>query len=268
MRYGVLSDIHANLPALEVALGVLGRDGADRYVCCGDLVGYGPHPNECVELMATIGARCVAGNHDLMVLGRVGDRDCIPLARRSLRWTRSVLSERSRSYLDGLPARMAVESDVVVAHGSWDDPLEYVTREDQVAEQFRRMGAARPSARLLVLGHTHRPMAYGHSAGALPLEVSRPVGLAPTDRYVLNPGSVGQSREALPRVSFMLIDLRAQEVTPYAEPYDVDAVISALRRQRLPARSVHLNPAAWSTRAEGYALSLRELSRRPSSRRR
>ena len=89
MRYGVLADIHGNLHALRAALGALGREGVDRYLIAGDLVGYGPNPNECVELVAGLDAVCVAGNHDLIALDRLSDERCPELARQSLRWTRT-----------------------------------------------------------------------------------------------------------------------------------------------------------------------------------
>ena len=96
MRFAILSDIHGNLPALEAALELFARAGVDRYLCAGDLVGYGPFPNECVERIAELGAVCVAGNHDLIALGRLSDDRCIPLARNSLRWTREVLTPATR----------------------------------------------------------------------------------------------------------------------------------------------------------------------------
>src|ERR1051325_11660096 len=114
----VLSDIHANLPALEAALRFAREAGVDDYFCAGDLVGYGPHPNECVELIASLGVRCVAGNHDLIALGELSDERCIPLARRSLAWTRETLNDASREYLTTLPRRLDLDGGITLAHGS------------------------------------------------------------------------------------------------------------------------------------------------------
>src|SRR5688572_30513028 len=103
MRLGVIADIHGNLHALEAAFATLNREGVDGYVCLGDLVGYGAFPNECVERVAETGAVCVAGNHDLIALGRLPDDQCIPLARHSLEWTSRQLTPASRDYLSRLP---------------------------------------------------------------------------------------------------------------------------------------------------------------------
>ena len=102
-RLGVVSDIHANLHALDAALEFLATQELDGYLCAGDLVGYGPLPNECINRMLDLPVACVAGNHDLIALGRLGDDRCIPLARDSLRWTRSVLDDDARARLEALP---------------------------------------------------------------------------------------------------------------------------------------------------------------------
>jgi len=95
-RVGVLSDVHANLHALDAALEFLDTQRLDGYLCAGDLVGYGPFPNECVRRVLDLPVTCVAGNHDLIAIGRLSDERCIPRARDSLRWTRSVLDDDAR----------------------------------------------------------------------------------------------------------------------------------------------------------------------------
>ena len=136
MRYGVLADIHGNLHALRAALSALGREGVDRYLIAGDLVGYGPNPNECVELVAGLDAVCVAGNHDLIALDRLSDERCPELARRSLRWTRTVLTDETRAFLASLPLRATAPGGIVMAHGSLDDPQEYTRRPQQAVPQL------------------------------------------------------------------------------------------------------------------------------------
>src|SRR5687768_10874280 len=114
-RYGVLADVHANLPALRAVVAELRRRDARELLVAGDLVGYGPHPDECVALLAELGARAVAGNHDLMVLGRLADAHCSTLARSTLDWTREVIGAQTRAYLAGLPVRLEAPGGVVVA---------------------------------------------------------------------------------------------------------------------------------------------------------
>src|SRR3954447_4441079 len=103
MRYGLISDIHGNLSALRAVLAVLTREEVDGFLCAGDVVGYGPQPNECVEVIAQLDGAGVAGNHDLIALGRLGEDGLSRLARRSLAWTRDVLAPEARDWLARLP---------------------------------------------------------------------------------------------------------------------------------------------------------------------
>src|SRR5918994_1024784 len=226
MRYGILADIHGNLDALRTALGALENAGVDRYLVAGDLVGYGPHPNECVELVAGLDAVCVAGNHDLIVLGLLSDERCIRLARDSLRWTRGALGADARDFLAALPPRAEAAGGVVVAHGSLDDPQEYTTRPEQAVPQLASLREQGPEPRVLVLGHTHRPWAYGLRTGTRSLK--GPVALA-DEPFLLNPGAVGQSRELRARARCAVLDVDRRSAGFMALPYDVDRCRQALR---------------------------------------
>jgi predicted phosphodiesterase len=224
MRYGVLADIHANAQALEAVTSRLRRIGVDRYLCAGDLVGYGPQPNECVEMTASLEPICVAGNHDLMALGQLSDEHGTMLARLCMHWTREVLSDDARAYLASLPRRADAEGGVVVAHGALDDPEEYVRRADQASIQLGRLGRQHPGARLLVVGHTHLAFASdGRSAAPEPAATGA-LALDSAPTWLLNPGAVGQS---------------------HAIPYDVEGCRRMLRKAGLPDRSYHLRPTRW-----------------------
>jgi diadenosine tetraphosphatase ApaH/serine/threonine PP2A family protein phosphatase len=248
VRYGVLADVHGNLFALRAAVRRLRREGLDGWLCAGDLVGYGPHPNECVEVIAELGARCVAGNHELLVLGELPKRRSGHLARETIDWTVGVLREDCRSFLAGLP-RVVTVQDLVMTHGSLDSPEEYLTRDVQAAGQLRRLRVEHPHASLLVVGHTHRPWLYGQARGSVTPAASREVPLPAADRFLLNPGSVGQSRqrERQPRARFMLVDLERRWARFYEEAYDVAACREALRRNRLPRDCIHVRPGLLAT---------------------
>lgn len=242
MRYGLLADIHANLSALQAAVAGLRRAGIDRFLCAGDLVGYGPEPNECVDLIAGLDAVCVAGNHDLIALERLSDERCIPLARNSLAWTRANLREDVRAYLAALPAIATAEGGVVLAHGSLDDPQEYVTRPDQADAQLALASWQHPDVRALVLGHTHRA-GYFRRGGVRMPEPPRPhVGLE--DLILLNPGSVGQSRDSAALARCAVLDLEQRTASFLELEYDVEATRRALRQAGLPGDSCHLRPTA------------------------
>ena len=242
MRYGVISDVHGNLPALEAALAVLEREGVDAYLHGGDLVGYGPFPNECVSVVSELGATGVAGNHDLIALDRLSTERCIPLARRTLEWTRSVLSEPVRESLAALPPH-AYAGEILVAHGSIDDPQEYVRGDGQAEAQLERLSAVASRARLLILGHTHHPWAYDRRHGGRPFPRGGTISLEGGGAILLNPGSVGQSRDRAALARFSLVDLGRGTATFYAVPYAVDRTREELRRRGLPANACHLPPA-------------------------
>lgn len=255
MRYGVLSDVHANLPALRASVCRLRAEGVDRWLFAGDIVGYGPSPNECVAELAALEPVCVAGNHELIALGELSGQRCSRRARQSLDWTRDELTEDTRRYLLGLP-RTATLPGVVMAHGSLADAEEYIRGADQAEAQLDKVARTWPDARLLVLGHTHRAMLHHRGAGPLPVSFTEPARLAEGQRYLVNPGSVGQSREREPRplARFALLQLpepgeRADQaqVRFYAEGYDHRAVRAELRRRRLPADSMHVRPGTLAT---------------------
>lgn len=240
MRYGILADVHGNLHALRTVLAELDRIGVDRHLVAGDIVGYGPQPNECVELIAGLDAACVAGNHDLIVLGMLSDERCIRLARDSLRWTRATLTLDARDFLAALPLRVEAAGGVVLAHGSLEDPQEYTTRPEQAVRQLARLQRG-SEPRVLVLGHTHRPWAFGLRSGSRSSRGA--VGFADEAAFLLNPGAVGQSRELRARARCAVLDVDGSSASLIALPYDVDGCRGALRRAGLAPRSCHLRPS-------------------------
>lgn len=242
MRYGVLSDVHANLPALEAALGALRREGVDAYACLGDLVGYGPWPNECVRLVAGLDAVTVAGNHDLMAVGRLGAG---PWVAESIAWTSGVLAGDVRRHLEGLPAVAQLRGGVVLAHGSLDSASRYLSHPADAGAELERLARERPDAALLLVGHTHASLAYGQRRGTLLYLAAGDVSLTRDERFLLNPGSVGQSRERAARAGALVLDLEAPSARFLRVPYDVAAVRRELVRQGRPPDAHHHRPPAW-----------------------
>ena len=263
MKLGLISDIHGNLPALEAALEAIDREGVDGCLCGGDLVGYGPMPNECVAAIAERGIPCVVGNHDLAAVGRIPSEDWIPLARRTMEWTRSVLGADAREYLAALPLTLAREG-VLVAHGSLEDPERYVIGPDQAVLELARAVEREPGLRLLALGHTHRALAAGERRGLLLSDDTGTVSAPGGERVVVNPGSVGQTRHGRTRARFAVLDLGRGVVEFSALPYDVRRLRGALREAGLPSRAYNPRPSPrrWATRALGPpARLLRRLRR-------
>jgi predicted phosphodiesterase len=246
MRYGVISDVHANLHALDAALAFLATQDLDGYLCAGDLVGYGPFPNECVRRVAALHAPCVAGNHDLIAIGRLSDERCIPLAQASLRWTGEVLDPEARAVLAALPLGLVTADGVAIHHGSVGDPQEYVVSEAQALASLDDLREVAPTARVLLLGHTHRPAAVGRRSGSLLRRGGTgAVTLSADEPVLLNPGAVGQSRSRDPRARVMVLDLATRVASFHALDYDVAGCREALRERGLPPDSCHRPRSRW-----------------------
>ena len=244
MRLGVISDIHANLQALDAAVAFLATQGIDGYLCAGDLVGYGPEPNGCVRRVCGLGGTTVAGNHDLIALGALGDDRCDQRARDSLRWTRGVLEDDARGLLSALPHDASADG-IALHHGSPTDVRQYVRSEAEALSALNDLARLRPAAEILILGHTHQPLAVGEQRGTLLRGGTGTVQLRPGERTLLNPGSVGQSRGRDPRARVMLIDLAVRSATFHAVAYDTRACRKALVERGLPADSCHPWQPRW-----------------------
>lgn len=244
MRFGVIADVHANLHALDAALAFLSDQDVDAYLCAGDLVGYGPFPNECVRRMRDLPGRCVAGNHDLIVLDRLSAERCVPLARASLRWTRAVLDADARAFLAALPLG-ASEGDIALRHGSVADPTEYVLTDTQAAACLHEVDRVAPGTKILILGHTHRPMAFNERGGWLLRGSTGEVSLPRGEAIVLNPGAVGQSRSRDARARVAVLDVATRVAAFHAVAYDVAGCRQALRDRGLPPQSCHVPRSRW-----------------------
>lgn len=241
MRIGLLSDVHANLPALRAALRALQDRGVDRLLVAGDIVGYGGQPNECIVELADAGAGCVLGNHDLFVLDRLPPTRFPEVARRSADVTRSLLSSDSRSFLGSLPLTLRLEN-MIIAHGSLDDPEEYVVSRSRAAQLLSRLPQEAPGSDTLILGHTHRQCLWSADR-----DTRRPRGrIAVTAPALINPGSVGQSRqrERSPKVRCALYDSGARSVEFIHLSYDVESSRAILRKLNLPDVCLHAPPSA------------------------
>lgn len=243
MRIGVLSDVHANLPALQAVLGELEHRGVEQLLVAGDLIGYGAEPNECVTTLAEAGARCVLGNHDLFVLDRLPPDRFPAYARQSADLHRSLLSADVRAHLESLPTTLRA-GRVLMTHGSLDSPEEYVLRQSRALELLARLPREAPGADVLVLGHTHQPWLVEVGAGTVP---ARRAGSRASAARLLNPGSVGQSRqrERRPRARCAVLDDTTGAVEFLRVDYDVEASRAGVRRHGLPDRCVHAPPALW-----------------------
>jgi predicted phosphodiesterase len=231
MRVAVVSDIHANLHALEAVLGAIDAESPDALWCLGDLVGYGPKPNECCALVQAQAAVCLCGNHDLAVRGTIDLDEFSGDAGTAAAWTREVLSDEARAFLDGLePAGKA--AGVALFHGSARDPIwEYVLSDEAAVTTFRLTEEP-----LILVGHSHAALQIalrdamlegGLASAGTELELS-------DARWLLNPGSVGQPRDGDPHAAYLLLDLDAERASFRRVAYDIERTQSEMRAANLP----------------------------------
>ena len=233
MRVAVLSDIHANLAALDAVLGSIGSVDAVWHL--GDVVGYGPEPDGVVERLWTAGATGVRGNHDSAACGGREIEWFNPDAKAAMEWTRTAISESTRAWLAALPERH-IEGDFTLVHGSPRDPIwEYITSVPVARANLADLGTAYG-----LHGHTHVPAVYRDDDGRVEA-ISPTAGSAMAldgRRMLINPGSVGQPRDGDPAASYLLIDTEAQRCSWHRVGYDVGSVQAAMDAAGLPPRLV------------------------------
>jgi diadenosine tetraphosphatase ApaH/serine/threonine PP2A family protein phosphatase len=233
VRVAVISDVHANLYALEAVLAEIDREPPDAIWSLGDTVGYGPRPNECCDLVRERSDLVLIGNHDLVALGSAGVAlaDFNPEAAEASRWTAEQLTEESRRFLEALKPTAQAEG-VQLFHGSPRDPVwEYVLTELVALESLLLTDAP-----LVLVGHTHVATAVTLNRDRLEGGVA-PDGLeVPFDehRCLLNPGSVGQPRDGNPDAAFLDLDLHAKRARFRRVPYPVSRTQEEIRERGLP----------------------------------
>jgi predicted phosphodiesterase len=233
VRIGVLSDIHANLAALDAVLAAM--PSVDAIWQLGDVVGYGPDPDAVVARLRQVGATGVRGNHDAAALGEL-DIDAFNIdARRAMEWTRSTVTGDTLAWLRDLPNR-SESMGFTLVHGSPRDPIwEYVTSTPVARASIAAMTT--PSG---LHGHTHVPIAFVDDDGRI--ETMSPGAgsrMAIEGRRVLiNPGSVGQPRDGIPTASWLILDIDADSVTWNRTAYDIGPVQTAMLEAGLPERLV------------------------------
>jgi predicted phosphodiesterase len=231
MRVAVVSDIHSNLHALEAVLEALEGETPDELWCLGDVVGYGPRPNECCAAIAARADVCLAGNHDLAIRGEIDLEEFHGDAALAARWNRDQLTPQSQTILDALEPQGTAHG-VALYHGSARDPVwEYVLSDEAALATL-----ALADSPLVLVGHSHVALRILSSGDELD------GGLAPAGmeldlgglRALLNPGSVGQPRDGDPRAAYLLLDLDKQRAEFRRVDYDIARTQREMRDAGLP----------------------------------
>jgi len=238
MRYLLLSDIHSNLEALYTCLEIAAGK-YDQAFCLGDLVGYGPNPNEVIEKVRNLCAVVIRGNHDKACCGIDDAKEFNIFARMATEWTRQALTPENLEYLRTLPMGPAEREGIFFVHGSPLDEDEYILGPAQALPLLRT-----PELPLVCFGHTHLQGGFMLTASerfqsiripATPDGLTLTVPMEDSSRFLINPGSVGQPRDRDWRAGFAVLDTGRKEVEFYRTPYEVARTQAKMEKAMLPA---------------------------------
>ncbi|MCY3781984.1 MAG: metallophosphoesterase family protein [Chloroflexi bacterium] len=236
MKILIISDIHANYTAFEAVLEHC--EGEWDFVwCLGDLVGYGPDPNECVDLLKTLPQLCLAGNHDWAALNRLDVKTFNPDARRAAEWTQETLTAENTRFLEHLPVTFVI-GEYTLVHASPREPIwEYILEPSIATLNFPHFETP-----YCFVGHTHQPVIYsladesGNAQSNLPRynEAHELNG----QRQIINPGSIGQPRDQNPDAAYGILDMTSGVFEHRRIPYDIRAVQRRMLDYNLPERLI------------------------------
>ncbi len=233
MRLALVSDVHANLEALQATLADIAAQAADRVVCLGDIVGYNTRPAECIALIRDGKVSCVAGNHDLAVSGRITTKNFSATAARAAAWTRQRLTGDELAYLCGLPLKANIDDKLILVHGALHPETGCESERLDNAEgrmaSFAALMAHPSGARICAFGHTHRAAVHELRNGEETLLSGQEIRLRDDAYYLINPGTVGEPRGRDRRASYMILDLARRTVTLRRVEYDAAVALIATR---------------------------------------
>jgi len=232
MRFGVIADIHGNLDALMAVLADMGT--VDRVLCLGDLVGYGPEPNECCARIRQLpGLVCVVGNHDLAAIGRVETESFNPWARAAIEWTARTLAPEHATFLAGLPLTAQVNG-ITLVHGLLPEPMDYLLSAADAGRMFDAM-----TTPVGLVGHTHLAEYFlrepnGTECRHIPLWEGGEVMFREGCRYIVNCGGVGQPRDGNPKASYGVVDSDLGGIFVRRVGYPIERVQAKMLAAALP----------------------------------
>ena len=236
MRYAIISDIHANLAALTAVLNdIENQGGAEKVWCLGDVVGYGPDPHKCIELLHQTNHVCVAGNHDWAAIGKIDTAEFNHDAAESCHWTAEQLSPADVEYLRNLPL-IIHEDNFTLVHGSPKEPIwEYIKSTNVAKENFAYF-----KSQFCLVGHSHIPLLFYHNESGKCSSnqfLTNSKCTLDSNRLIINAGSVGQPRDGNPQASYAIYDNKDRVVRLYRVPYDIQSTQDRMVECGLP---IHL----------------------------
>lgn len=231
MKFAIIADIHANLEALQVVLADARNEKVTHYACLGDVVGYNANPKECLDIVREMGMPCVKGNHDEYCSSEGNLDGFNPAAALAVQWTRNQLTPEDRQWLRDLKYMRLVTSFSIV-HATLDAPQRwgYVFDKLAAAASFTYQNTS-----VCFFGHTHVPVAFVRDSLVRGGSYSK-FRVEPGKKYFVNVGSVGQSRDGVPKATYVLYDLDSQTIELRRLDYDMPATQAKILAAGLPPR--------------------------------
>jgi len=234
MRYLIFSDIHSNFEAFEEFFNVKKNKKIDKYIFLGDLVGYGPNPNEVIDLFKILkNVHTVRGNHDKVIANLESSSMFNPAAAFSAEWSKLQISPDNLHYLKNLPkGPLTIDHFFAICHGATFDEDYYIFTMFEAIESFKFMDSY-----IGFFGHTHFPVIYymrNEKLDLIPLTENTKIKLDPNTRYMINPGSIGQPRDKNPTSSFIIFDSAKKEINFIRYPYAIKKTQKKIRDAGLP----------------------------------
>ena len=232
MIYAILGDIHANLEALQSVIPDANQQGAQRFTCTGDIVGYNANPSECLAQLNQLDCAFVKGNHDEYCSSRIPLNIFNPSVRDSLRWTRQRLTRAEKRILKQAPLVMDVDGFTLV-HSSLHHPdqWDYVLNTQNAIDHFRNQFSP-----VCFIGHSHIPTAFVKN-NRVEHGSFESLTIQPAYRYLINVGSVGQPRDHNPDAAYVLYDTDQARINLRRVAYDRDQTQKKIRAAGLPFRN-------------------------------
>jgi len=232
MRYAIISDIHGNVEALHAVLDDIKKQSVDSIICLGDIVGYYPDPEKCIDLVKKNVDICVAGNHDYAAIGRIDTQNFTYHAFAAMEWTKQHLSDKGKDYLNSLPL-IVDENQMFFTHSSPSNPQEWVyvfpDSEDAVFEAFNSLNNP-----LNFIGHTHWPSILIQENERITLHSDHFIKISNGFSYLINVGSVGQPRDFDSRSCYCIYDSDEMDVRIIRVSYDFRITQKKIRDHQLP----------------------------------
>ena len=233
MKYVICSDIHGNLPALTVFLEIFNLKWKknSKIICLGDIVGYSAEPSGCLSLVRKLADKVIKGNHERMLINSQ-QRDYVNyFARRAIEISEGLLSEEEKVYITGLPDNLVIDEDILICHGSPEDPDEYIFTPVEAGRAFQFM--VENKVKLCFFGHTHIPGVFD-CKGKFYYHENKQMKLDKEKKYLINPGSIGQPRDNDKRGSFCVWDDKDHLLNFYRFEYNIKETVEKMEQKNFP----------------------------------